>query len=504
MSRKTLVFLLAAPAACLLAVSPLSPSEEALLKSISADSLKGHVSFLSSDLLEGRDTPSRGLDIAAEYIATRFRALGLEPAGGDGYFQTANFATVIQPMDSFEMTIKLGGKDMAIPKDKANVNTQRAAEVKDAALFKLDLDAVDTLTPEQIEGKAVVWTMPENLFSMADDDRANFMRKAAHARTVLAKLKPALVLTTGFGGGMSGVRLRELADGGSTPPSGVFVRDQDAARMLGDLPAGPAAGSVTARIPAPEETPVKLKNVVALLRGEDLVLKDTYILLTAHYDHIGTRTSGDGDRINNGANDDASGTASVLEIAAAFAKAPQRPKRSIVFMTYFGEEKGLYGSRYYGKHPIFPLQKTIANLNLEQMGRTDDTEGSTEGKLTASGFNYTTLGEVLTASGKLTGITTWFHEKNNDAFFGRSDNQSLADAGVPAVTLAAAWIFPDYHRPGDEWNKLDYANMEKLDKTVALTLWRVANDPAPPKWIESNPKTAKYVKAYQALHAVEQ
>ena len=504
MPPKILFTLLAAPAAFLLAVSPLSPAEESLLSPISADSLKGHVSFLSSDLLEGRDTPSRGLDIAAEYIAARFRALGLEPAGDDAYFQTASFATVKQPMDSFELTIKLGDKDLNVAKDKANVQTPRAAEFQQVPLFKLDLEAVDALTAEHVGGKAVIWTMPGNLFSMSDADRGNLMRKLTHAREVIAGLKPALVLTTGFGGGMGGgVRLRELSEETSSSLTNVFVRDLDAAKALSDLPSGPANGSVTAKISAPEETPVKLKNVVGLLRGSDPVLKDTYILVTAHYDHIGVRPTGDGDRINNGANDDASGTSSVLELASAFAKSAQRPKRSIVFMTYFGEEKGLFGSRYYGKHPVFPLKQTVANLNLEHMGRTDDTEGSTKGKLTASGFNYTTIGEVLTASGKLTGIETWFHEKNNDAFFGRSDNQSLADAGVPAITVAACWIFPDYHRPGDEWNKLDYANMEKLDKTIALAVWRIANDPAPPKWVDSNPKTEKYSKAYQTLHAGE-
>lgn len=503
MSSKILSLLFVGPAALLFAVSPLSPAEDALLKSISAGALKGHVSFLASDLLEGRDTPSRGLEIAGQYIASRFLALGLEPAGDDGYFQTAAFATVNQPMDTFEMTIQVHGKDFIVSKDKAGANTSRAVDVKDVPLFKLDLDAVDSLSTEMIQGKAVVWSMPSNLFSMADDERGNFARKAQHAREVLNRLKPALLLTTGLGGGMGAPRLREVSDETAKAPPGISVRDQDASKALSELQPGPDQGTVSVKVPAPEETPVKLRNVVAVLRGEDSELKDTYILVTAHYDHIGIRSGGEGDRINNGANDDASGVSSMLEIASAFAKAPQRPKRSIVFMAYFGEEKGLYGSRYYGKHPLFPLTKTVANLNLEHMGRTDDTEGSTAGKLTASGFNYTTLGELLTESGKETGIETWFHEKNNDAFFGRSDNQSLADAGVPAITVAAAWIFPDYHRPGDEWEKLDYTNMEKLGRTIALTVWRVANNPVTPKWIDSNPKTGKYVKAYQALHAAQ-
>src|SRR5262249_18763676 len=114
---------------------------------------------------------------------------------------------------------------------------------------------------------------------------------------------------------------------------------------------------------------IKLRNVVGLLRGSDPALKDSYLIVSAHYDHIGVRPTGEGDRINNGANDDGSGTVSVIELASALAGLKQRPRRSIVFITWFGEEKGLVGSRYYGRHPLFPLEKTVAMVNLEQVGR---------------------------------------------------------------------------------------------------------------------------------------
>jgi Zn-dependent M28 family amino/carboxypeptidase len=242
--------------------------------------------------------------------------------------------------------------------------------------------------------------------------------------------------------------------------------------------------------------------VIAKLPGTDL--KEQAVLLTAHYDHVGISPRGDGDRIHNGANDDASGVATVLTLAEAFSAVKERPRRTLVFMTYFGEELGLFGSRYYAKHPVVPLKDTAANLNLEHMGRTDDTDGpNTAGKITASGFDYTTIGEVLLAAGKATGIEAWKHEKNSDLFFGRSDNQALADSGVPALTLCTAWIFPDYHRPGDHWEKIDYTNMESVVRMVAVTTSRIANADSAPKWVTSNPKVEKYVKAYEALHATK-
>ncbi|MBI5086917.1 MAG: M20/M25/M40 family metallo-hydrolase, partial [Acidobacteria bacterium] len=228
----------------------------------------------------------------------------------------------------------------------------------------------------------------------------------------------------------------------------------------------------------------------------------SYVLLTAHYDHIGVSARGDGDRINNGANDDASGVASVLALAEAFSKLPQRPRRTLVFMTYFGEEKGLLGSRWYAAHPVFPLAQTVANLNFEHMGRTDDNDGPRAGRITASGFDYTTLGDVLTAAGKLTGVEAWKHERNSDAFFARSDNQALADAGIPAITVCVAWIFPDYHRPSDHWDKLDYENMRNAVATGAIAVSRVADSAEAPQWIESNPKVAKYFKAWRGLHGM--
>ena len=473
-------------AATLAAAPPLSPAEQALLDQVSANNLKGHVSFLASDLLEGRDTPSRGLDIAAEYIAAQFRRLGLEPAGDEGYFQNAPYVRATQPMDGFELILEVRGKKHAAPADHSAVVATAAGDFKHLPVVKVDLGDEKTVLPERsaVEGHAVVLT------------GAGFRSRAAmQRRQALLALQPAVIVSTGLGA-MSGARLREAGARSAAVPV-IQTNDAEFRKLIDELPAG---AHLSATWKAPVEEPLKLRNVIARLPGSDPTLKETYVLLTAHYDHVGMNPNAEGDKISNGANDDASGVATVLQLAEAFSRAAVHPRRTLVFMTNFGEEKGLFGSRYYAAHPVFPLAQTVANLNFEHMGRTDDNDGPRAGKLTASGFDFTSLGDALTEAGSLTGIEAWNDPKNSDLFFGRSDNQALADAGVPAITVAVVWIFPDYHRPGDEWQKLDYANMEREVRTVALAVSRVANNAEAPRWADS-PKTERYRKASEQLHA---
>jgi Zn-dependent M28 family amino/carboxypeptidase len=315
----------------------LTPQQQAVVNGISENSLRGHLSFVASDLLEGRNTPSRGLDLAAEYIAAQFRRAGLEPVGGDGYFQ-------------------------------------------------------DTMVKGQV-----------------------------------------------------------------------------------------------------------VRNVAGLLRGSDAALADTYVILSAHYDHVGMKPTGD-DRIYNGANDDGSGTVSVIEIAAALAAAPEHPKRSILFLTFYGEEPGLLGSRYYAAHPLVPLEKTIAAVNLEQVGRTDATSGKQIGVGYVTGFDYSNLGAILNEAAQPAGIAIRKDLPSKGDFFARSDNLSLARAGVPSHTLYVADDYSDYHKVGDEWQKIDYANMAKLDRALALGLLRLASDAAPPKWNETSSGARVYAEAAKKLH----
>ena len=146
---------------------------------------------------------------------------------------------------------------------------------------------------------------------------------------------------------------------------------------------------------------------------------------------------------------------------------------------------------------MFPIEKTVAHVNLEQVGRTDSSEGPQVRKASLTGFDFSDIGAVFKAAGELTGIHVYKHEQNSDAFFGRSDNQALADQGVPAHTLCTAFIYPDYHGLGDHWDKIDYANMEQVARMVAVGLLMIAENKTAPQWNEANPKAARYVQAWK-------
>ena len=500
------------------AQSSLTPETQTMLDRISADSLRGHLSFIASDLLEGRATPSRGQEIAAEYIAAQFRRAGLEPVGDDGYFQTANWAVLEGNPAAFELSINGAGAGQALSVNAAQVTFvgDQAVDVNGVRLIKLaDASTLTALQPLQLAGQAVITEIPD----FRREPREKWGELQTKQNDLLNKVRaanPALLVvldravTTGRGIGSK--RLLDPEGGGGRPGGGgnnngvpmLNVYDPRVVKLFDALKSGDTGATLTLHLPASTERPVKLRNVIGVLRGSDPVLKDTYVLVTGHYDHIGTAaqrcTPIGNDTICNGANDDGSGTVSVIELASALATLKQRPKRTLVFMTVFGEESGLLGSRYYGRHPIFPIEKTIADVNLEHVGRTDDSEGDKTGTATLTGFDYTDVGPIFEKAGEMTGIRVYKHLQNSDSFFGRSDNQALADQGVPAHTLCVAFIFPDYHQAGDHWDKINYPNLAKTNRMVALALLTLADSTTVPKWNEANPKTERYVKAWKARH----
>ena len=216
-------------------------------------------------------------------------------------------------------------------------------------------------------------------------------------------------------------------------------------------------------------------------QGRIPALRDEYVLLTAHYDHLGKSPKG----IFNGANDNGSGTVSVIEIANALATLNPHPRRSILFLAFFGEEEGLLGSYYYAHSPLVPLANTVADINLEQMGRTDELSGKRLLEFAFTGPSYSNLPAIMSAAAKAEGIGTW-HIKDADSYFSRSDNYGFALRGVVAHTICVAAEFPDYHGLGDKWEKIDYANMAKVDRGVAAGVLHIADDPATPRWSDSN------------------
>jgi hypothetical protein len=438
----------------------LPAAEEAALERITADALQGDLAYLASDELAGRNTPSPGLEMAADYIAAHFRQGGLEPAGPDGsYFQVAKFARITPDTEGFRLNLKSGDNEVGVAADRVHFRSEAAVDYADGPVVKLPVSgAIPAVAGRIVAGDAQRYTR-----GTLDELEAR---------------KPALIVLVG---GTRDLRPEEpfLEEVDASRVPVVQIHDSKAAALLRED--GGLVLSLHIAAPAREEFP--LRNVAAILRGSDPVLREQYVVLTAHYDHIGKNARG----IFHGANDNASGTASVIEIAGALAALNPHPKRSILFMTFFGEEKGLLGSTYYTHHPLAPLKSTVANVNLEQMGRTDDTTGRKVGSFVFTGPSYSNLPAIVSAAAKLEGVRT---EKRQDAddYFDRSDNYAFARQGIVAHTIAVAVEFPGYHALGDTLDKIDYGNMAKVDRGVAAGIVELADEPAAPKW--SNAKEA--------------
>ena len=478
-------FLVAAVLALSLSLAPahsaklpkyeVTPDIQAALDHISVNSLRGNLSFLASDLLEGRGTPSRGLDIAAEFIAAQFRRAGLEPAVNGGYFQVADMVVRRPNLDGFSLEFASKKHSVRIAAEDAHVEVSAAIDLNSAPLFKLV--AGDSHEPRDLDGKVVILRL----------------RDGRGVRSLLDKAHPALLVLVGrtSPGAMPAEDLSDPSEPRKTAPSSrILVFSAQLDDFADSLKAGNNSdATLSAHVAAPVEQHVKVRNVIGILPGSDPVLKDTYVFLTAHYDHLGTKGPGEGDRIYNGANDDGSGTVSVIEIANALASLKKHPARSIVFMTFFGEEEGLIGSKYYVRHPVFPLAKTVADVNLEQVGRTDSTKGKQLARVGPTGYSYSSLMDDFRKAGELTGVNVYDPGSDTDRFFAESDNFAFAEAGIPAHSFCVAFMYPDYHAVGDEWQKIDYDNMAKVDRTFALGVVMLSDDAAAPHWNTDNPRS---------------
>jgi hypothetical protein len=216
-------------------------------------------------------------------------------------------------------------------------------------------------------------------------------------------------------------------------------------------------------------------NVLGVIRGSDPVLSKEYVLVDAHYDHLGIGRPVNGDSIYNGADDDASGVTAVLEIARQMLNGP-KPKRTVVFATMMGEEVGLLGTNWYIAHPAIPLENMAANLEIEMIGRPDSLAGGV-GKAWLTGYERSTMGDELAANG----IPIVPDKRPDQQFFQRSDNIAFAMRGIPAHTLSSFNLHSDYHRPSDDISKVDFVHMAGVINAGARAV-RLLTDGPKPEW----------------------
>lgn len=474
---------------------------------ISPELMGVRIGFLASDELAGRDTPSPGLETAAAWIADEFARVGLEPGAGDDWIQRYPFPLV--GLDRRETRVEISGGATHTLQLGLDFFAEPGAAPPHAAgiMYVAGPDGV-TANPGGALRDRVVLIRLEGLPASARGGlrfdgatRATIREAAARAHDA-----GATGVVFALDERVTRAQVDALAETAALPrrmlggppddgdPALFFVTHTaalrifrmaglDGAEMLRrervDRPV-PLPG-VTVRLGAPWTTTedASAPNVLGLLRGSDPELADTYVVLSAHIDHVGVGPPDEhGDSIYNGADDNASGTAAIMAIAEAFAALPERPARSVLFLGVSGEEKGLLGSRWFVEHPTVPRDRIVANINMDMIGR------NAPDSIVVIGKEYSSLGEVVrrVADGHPEiGLAVAPDPWPEQRFFFRSDHYSFAAREIPAIFFFAG-VHEDYHRPGDTADRIDNDKAARVARLAFLVAHEVARDERPPEW----------------------
>ncbi len=415
------------------------------------------VMFLASDELAGRDTPSPELQIAASYVASRFRGANLVGGGKDGsFFQPSKIATATVPQSG--VSIAAGGKPVP------HFGLLGAGNVDFEFTGKIEFVTEDeNLSNRKFEGPVAMAA------GEMSDPRAesNIIRRA---QTLIRRGATAVLIQVPSDSPLVARAARNVRPRIINPRERVsnptlLVPPLDSDQLY----------SIT--IPPIVHGETEVQNVIGLIRGSDSQLSTEAIIFSAHLDHIGFQP-GLVDPVFNGADDDASGVTAVLSLADAYAALTTPPKRTVIFMAFWGEEKGLLGSRYYVNHPLWPLEKTVANINIEMIGRPE--AGAAE-KIWMTGWDQSDLGKLMDDSARRVGIEVFEHPQYSRMLYRASDNAPFVDRGVIAHSFSAGSLHSDYHRPSDEWQKLDLKHMTSVIKGLFAGSLPIADGDVTPK-----------------------
>jgi aminopeptidase YwaD len=422
---------------------------------IEETAVRAHMGFLAGDAMNGRGSGTRDEWITATYIAAQLRRIGLEPLGDDGdYVQAIEIArteVVGMPTLNIGSTTLIHGDQMVVMK-------------LNSAALRGPLQKYDANTPVQA-GAALL--MPEGADPDADVRAAGLVlwHETPPARAHWSDWSRRVIIV-----GRAGIRALAGASPQSQASPSKIMLSADAYSAVTRLP----EGSIATVEAATRDTSGHTWNAVGRLSGSGKEAKNDIILLSAHLDHLGARDLGV-DRIYNGADDDASGTTAVLTLAETLAKGPPL-KRTIVFAWFGSEEAGGYGARYFVEKPAIPLEKIVANLEFEMIGRPDSTIAPHT--LWLTGWERTNLGPELAAHGAR--LVPDPHPAEN--FFERSDNIALARRGVVAQTVSSFGLHADYHQPSDDIAHIDFAHMTEAIQSLLLPVRWLADSAFRPEW----------------------
>jgi len=429
--------------------------------------VRAHVEFLAADALRGRGSGTHDEQMAATYIAAQLRQYGVQPLGdAGGYVQTVALSRrelAAPPELVFQSP---DGKETHWTHGRELVVMNLAAERTSGPVQKIDGTAA---SPDPVKAGAMVFLKPREGASIFG--QAIALARAGAAAVLVAetpRIRSNWEAFTAHPPELPGTIK------GSKPSmswTGVALTTQ-AAAVVEALPPGTEIRLEALLKP---EQPAYTWNVVGSIPGRDPVLKQQAILLSAHLDHIGVGKAVNGDSIYNGADDDASGVAAVLELARALSSG-LKPRRTVLFAFFGSEENGAFGSKYFREHPPVPLVQIVANLQFEMIGRPD--AKVPPHTLWLTGFERSDLGPQLAAHGALLVADP----RPDQEFFQRSDNYVLAKEGVVAHTVSSYGLHKQYHQPDDEIALIDFPHMvEAITSMVDPVRW-LANTSFVPQW----------------------
>ena len=501
MSHLSLVFpLLLVPP--LLGQAP-SAAVERGASSITESAVARRIRIIADDSMGGRDTPSRGLELTAQYVANEFRRLGLQPGGDSGtYLQRYPLTVRRLLVDQSDLRFtRSGGKSFTLSFSSTVALASNSKPDRPVGggvvLVAGPWDSV-AAAGAGLGGRVAVWVA---------DWSAGFPSEAQRVVAGLSRAGVALVIapvnnpgqferlhrsrsgdqvTLGPGGqggrgGQGGPLFLLVAEPAITAEvpetSAQFTQLRGATTLtLQPLPDWQAEATVRDTVITDASAP----NAVGILPGSDPLLQREYLVFSAHMDHVGSRCGGTtaADTICNGADDDASGTVGVVELAEAFAHAGARPRRSLIFLTVSGEERGLWGSQRFTQNPPVPIKSIVADLNMDMIGR------NWKDTIVAIGKEHSDLGKTLARVNRghpelhMTAVDDrWPAE----SFYTRSDHFNFARRGVPILFFFNG-THEDYHRASDSPDKIDAEKEARILRLVYYLGQEVGNAPARPQW----------------------
>lgn len=470
-------------------------------KSITPDELKAHLQIIAGAAMEGRNTPSPGLEKAADYITAQLQKSGVKPGNNGSYRQTYSLSrdsatdmdfaingSSFIPYEDFAPGFSLPERVNLVFKEYVfsgfgivdeSHDDYQGMDVKDRLVIFMEgqpdnyksiktgrqspASLLNKIINAQQKGAAAILVIREKLPSRLGRN-LNYTPEAAHAALERKDMIPVFYINENVVAKVSGERIQTIKSA---------IGNQLSIPML-------SSADVLLKYES-KKSIASASNIIGVVEGSDK--KDEYVLVTAHYDHVGKDRDGN---IYYGADDDGSGTVGVLEIADAFAKAKKAgkgPRRTVVFMTVSGEEKGLWGSQFYASNPVFSLEKTSANLNIDMIGRIGtDYLGSKD----ALQYVYVVGDDKLSTDlkpvtekanngkSKLVLDRKFNDPADPERIYYRSDHYSFASMGVPAIFYFDG-IHEDYHKPTDTVDKINFELLAKRTRLVFNTAWEIAN-----------------------------